>query len=81
MIVSAVSGLDNGRPFPLLSQMDQPVTNPDGSVDVYFGPMSPDAGKNWLATVAGKPFWVALRLYGPEQLFFDRAGSLATSRR
>jgi hypothetical protein len=36
------------------------------------GSVTPGAGKNWLATVSGKPFWIALRLYGPEQPFFDQ---------
>jgi hypothetical protein len=38
------AGLDNGQPFASLNQMDQPVTNADGSVDVYFGPEPPGAG-------------------------------------
>jgi hypothetical protein len=66
------SGLDNGQPFPSLNQMDKPATNPDGSTDLYFGPTSPGAGKNWLATVPGKGFFAILRLYGPTQSFFDQ---------
>jgi hypothetical protein len=34
--------------------MDEPVTNAEGSTDVYFGPTSPGDGKNWLKTVAGQ---------------------------
>jgi hypothetical protein len=53
--------------------MDKPPANSDGSVDICFGPNSPDGGNNWLATVSGKPFWVGLRLYGPERAFFDQS--------
>jgi hypothetical protein len=71
--LDTMSGLQNGQPFPSLNQMDKPAVDSDGSTDIYFGPSSPGAGKNWLATVAGKPFWVGLRLYGPEQPFFDQS--------
>ena len=71
--IDTMSGLQNGQPFPSINQMDRPAANSDGSTDIYFGPRSPSAGKNWLATVSGKPFWVGLRLYGPEQPFFDQS--------
>src|SRR5262245_19007428 len=47
--------------------------NPDGSVDVYFGPKAP-AGKesNWVPTNASRDFEVLFRLYGPEKDFFDK---------
>ena len=67
------SGLDNGQPFPSLNQMDKPVLNADGSTDVYFGPKSPGEGKNWIATVPEKGYFVILRLYGPTQAFYDKA--------
>jgi len=66
------SGLDNGQPFPSLNTMDKPVQNADGSTDLYLGPKSPGAGKNWLATIPGKGFFVILRLYGPKKAFFDQ---------
>ena len=49
------------------------VTNPDTSVDVYFGPKAP-LGKeaNWVQTWPGKGWSVILRLCGPEQAFFDK---------
>jgi len=70
---TTASGLDNGRPFPSLNQMDKPVVNADGSLDLYFGPTAP-AGKekNWLRTVPGKGYFVIFRLYSPEQAFFDQ---------
>jgi hypothetical protein len=67
------SGLDNGQPFPSLNTMDHPVANADGSTDIYVGPTSPGAGKNWMRTIADKGFFVILRLYGPKQAFFDKA--------
>jgi hypothetical protein len=68
-----MSGLDNGQPFPSLNQMDKPAANGDGSFDIYFGPRPPGEGKNYLATVPGKRFWVGLRLYGPGKAFFDQS--------
>ncbi len=66
------SGLDNEQPFPSINTMDQPVKNKDGSIEIYFGPDSPGAGKNWLRTLPDKGFFVILRLYGPTQAFFDK---------
>jgi hypothetical protein len=70
---NTASGLDNGQPFPSLNQMDKPVTNSDGSTDLYFGPQSPGQGKNWIASVPGKGFFVILRLYGPTEAYFDKS--------
>jgi hypothetical protein len=66
------SGLDNGQPLPSLNSMDKPEANADGSVDIYFGPEKPEgANKNWLRTVPGKGFFIIVRLYGPDQAYFD----------
>ena len=67
------SGLDNGQPFPSLNAMDKPVTNADGSTDIYLGPSSPGPGKNWMRTLPDQGFFVILRLYGPKQAFFDQS--------
>lgn len=47
--------------------------NPDGSVDVFFGPQPP-AGKdgNWVPTKAGGRFEVLFRFYGPDKPLFDK---------
>ena len=66
------SGLDNGQPFPSINTMDRPAQNEDGSIDIHFGPKSPGEGRNWIATVPGKGFFVILRIYGPTQAFFDK---------
>lgn len=68
------SMLDNGQPFPTVSQYTGPVANADGSIDIYFGPEAP-AGheKNWIRTVAGKGWFPILRFYGPLKPFFAKA--------
>jgi hypothetical protein len=66
------SGLDNGQPFPSLNTMDKPVVNADGSTDIYFGPEAPGSGKNYVATVPNKGYFVILRLYGPTKAYYDR---------
>ncbi|MEJ2372022.1 MAG: DUF1254 domain-containing protein, partial [Gemmatimonadales bacterium] len=46
--------------------------NPDGSVDLYFGPEPPKGGKsNWVRTLPGKGFFLYFRAYGPKKEFFD----------
>jgi hypothetical protein len=66
------AGLDNGQPFPSLNTMDRPIENSDGSTDIYFGPKSPGAGKNWIATMPGRGWFTILRLYGPTKAFFEQ---------
>jgi hypothetical protein len=52
-------------------------TNPDGSVDIYFGPMAP-TGKdsNWVPTNPSGQFEVLFRFYGPEKPLFDKTWKL-----
>ena len=46
--------------------------NPDGSVDLDFGPEPPKGGKsNWGKTLPGKGFFLYFRAYGPKKEFFD----------
>ncbi|MDH0893250.1 MULTISPECIES: DUF1254 domain-containing protein [unclassified Pseudomonas] len=67
------SGLDNGQPFPSIGSRDDLTANADGSVTLYFGPQAPvDKDANWVRTVPGKGWFSLLRLYGPEQAFFDK---------
>ena len=50
--------------------------NKDGSVDLYFGPNAPPGKEaNWLPT-AGEDFFLILRLYGPQQPFFDKTWTM-----
>ena len=48
--------------------------NPDGSVDLYFGPEAP-AGKetNWVPTDPLRGFELMFRAYGPQKPLFDKA--------
>jgi hypothetical protein len=51
--------------------------NPDGSVDVFFGPQAP-AGReaNWVPTDPNRKFELLFRLYGPEKPLFDKSWKL-----
>jgi hypothetical protein len=51
--------------------------NPDGSVDIYFGPKTP-AGKesNWVPTDVSGKFEVLFRFYGPQKALFDKTWKL-----
>jgi hypothetical protein len=47
--------------------------NPDGSIDVYFGPHTlPGKDSNWIQTVSGKGWFTILRLYSPLESWFDK---------
>lgn len=68
------SELQTSQPFPSRNnKRDRLITNPDGSVDLYFGPEAP-AGKqaNWIETTPGKGWFTILRLYGPLDPWFDK---------
>ena len=68
------SMLQTDAQFPSIgSQKKGIVINPDTSVDVWFGPTAPKGHENnWVQTVPGKGWNVILRLYGPEQSWFDK---------
>jgi len=68
------SQLQTDQQFPTLGSQDKGLeTNDDGSIDIYFAPEAP-AGheKNWLQTIPGKSWFVAFRVYGPEQAWIDQ---------
>jgi hypothetical protein len=53
---------------------DKLVTNPDGTVDLTFGPTQlGENAANWTQTVPGKGWFAILRLYGPLEPWFDRS--------
>lgn len=62
------------QPFPSRNQFDRPPTNPDGSVDLYFGPTKPDGidAKSWIQTLKGKALMVVIRSYGVGTEFYDQ---------
>jgi hypothetical protein len=68
------SMLQTDQQFPSISSLKQGVViNPDSSVDVWFGPEAPEGHEaNWVQTVPGKGWNALLRLYGPEQAWFDK---------
>ncbi len=68
------SMLQTDQHLPRLgSQSGTVEANPDGSIDIYFGPTAPEGkANNWLQTVPGKGWWTILRLYNPLQPFFDK---------
>lgn len=66
----------------LASNAQDVQKNPDGSVDVYFGPKAP-AGKqsNWVPTSASGKFELLFRFYGPEKALFDKSWTLSDVER
>jgi hypothetical protein len=68
------SGLANGQPFPSLGSRDKPMQNSDGSTDIYLGQKAPTGKEsNWIATPAGKGYFVIFRLYGPTEAAIDKS--------
>ena len=68
------SMLQTDQDYPAVSSQTKGLqTNPDGSVDVYFGPKAP-AGKesNWIQTAPNKGWNAILRLYGPLEPWFNK---------
>lgn len=63
------SQLQTDQQFPTLGSQTKGIkTNADGSYDIYFAPKPPKGKEgNWLQTVPGKSWWLALRIYGPEE--------------
>ncbi|MEE4218190.1 MAG: DUF1254 domain-containing protein [Xanthomonadales bacterium] len=68
------SMIRNQHGRPLVGSVHGAVPNKDGSFDLYFGPSQPaDVPEdNWVQTMPGKGWFVYLRLYGPEQSYFDQ---------
>ena len=67
--------LQTDQEFPSInSQKADLMVNPDGSVDIIFGPEPPSGKKvNWLQTIPGKGWFVWIRLYGPLEPWFDKS--------
>jgi len=59
------------------SQIPELQKNPDGSIDIYFGPKAPE-GKdtNWVPTDPARQFELMARFYGPRKEFFDKVWKL-----
>jgi hypothetical protein len=59
------------------SQNPELQKNPDGSVDIFFGPAAP-AGEesNWVPTKPAGQFEILFRFYGPEKELFEKSWKL-----
>jgi hypothetical protein len=67
------SMLCNGEAFPTVSAYTGPNVNPDGSIDIHFGPVvGQGRERNWIRTVPGKGWFALMRFYGPLDAFFDK---------
>ena len=68
------SQLQTSQTFPTRgSQSEGLKKNADGSYDIYFSPKPPKGFENnWLETIPGKGWFVALRMYGPLQPWIDK---------
>ena len=54
------------------------AVNPDGSVDIHFGPHAPEHDiDNWISTSAGRRFEVMFRFYGPTQALQEKQWQLS----
>jgi hypothetical protein len=70
-----------GRP-DISSRKEDIAKNPDGSIDVYFGPKAPAGHEsNWVQTEPGKGWFSYFRFYGPTEAFFDKSWSLTDFER
>jgi len=60
--------------LPSINSYNDVETNQDGSIDLWFAAVKPgDApASNWIQTVDGRDFLVALRLYGAKVEFYDQ---------
>jgi hypothetical protein len=68
------SELQTAQSFPSKNnKRDKLITNADGSVDLFFGPVPPQGKEaNWMQTVPGKGWFTIFRLYGPLEAWFDK---------
>jgi hypothetical protein len=68
------SQLRTDQQFPTLGSQDNGIKkNADGSMDIYFAPKAPKGKEgNWLQTIPGKSWFIALRMYGPLQPWIDQ---------
>jgi hypothetical protein len=68
------SQLQTSQLFPTVGSQSEGIRkNKDGSYDIYFGPRAPQGFENnWLETIPGKSWFVALRLYGPLEPWIEK---------
>ncbi|MBV9355691.1 MAG: DUF1254 domain-containing protein [Chloroflexi bacterium] len=70
--------VDNTSRIAELSSRQQLNAQPDGTVEMRFGPERPPENEaiNWLQTVGGRAWFAYLRLYGPTEAYFDHTWPL-----
>ena len=68
------SQLQTSQSFPALDSLSGKFKkNADGSIDLYFAPKAPKGMEtNWLETIPGKGWFIALRMYGPLEPWIDK---------
>ncbi len=71
---STAAGLGTNNKYPSIGDRDHPQQNKDGSTTLYFGPESitDTPEQNYLHTPENKGWFSLIRLYGPQQSFFER---------
>lgn len=60
----------------LSSRKPDLVSNQDGSVDVFFGPVKLSGATNWIKTNSGKGWFPYFRFYAPKKAYFDKSWQL-----
>jgi hypothetical protein len=68
------SMLQTSQLFPTVGSQTEGIRqNADGSYDIYFAPKPPEGYENnWVETVPGKGWFVALRMYGPLEAWIEK---------
>lgn len=71
------SMIDTDQQKAGLSTYSDLKKNPDGSIDLFFGPAAPTGmERNWIKTIPDQGFFVMFRLYGPLEPVFDGSWKL-----
>lgn len=71
------SMMATSQKFPAASTYTHVEANPDGAIDLYFGPKAPKGKeRNWIETDPAKGWTGIFRLYGPLEPFFDQSWKL-----
>jgi hypothetical protein len=79
MVYDAVtrSQIDTDQGMAGLDSYSDLKKNPDGSLDLYFGPRAPGGKEtNWIKTRKDRGFFLYFRWYGPTQPYFDKTWKL-----
>jgi hypothetical protein len=68
------SMIQTDQRYPSVSSQTKGLqANPDGSIDVYFGPKPPPRKEsNWAQTIPGRGWNVVLRMYGALEPWFNK---------